>query len=94
VKTHERIRETAREESDFMRLVHTITLKHGRASFDTRNGIPSTPQPLHSFSYEVELPRGESIDPIGQRLRRLEGRMARVTKAANSAESSAGETIA
>jgi len=89
VKMHQRIRETAREESDFMSLVHTITLKHGRASFDTRNGVPSAPQPLHSFSYEMELPRGESIDPIGQRLRRLEARMARVTKPANSKERSA-----
>jgi hypothetical protein len=66
-----RIAEQARSQSVMMSLIHRVPLKYGRASFAFHDGQLSSPEPLHSFSYGVELPRGEVLDPIGQLILRI-----------------------
>jgi hypothetical protein len=61
-----------RKQSIFLDLVKRVTLKYGRSSFHRYAESLSTPEPLHSFSHTVELPRGEVLDPIGQLIQRIQ----------------------
>ena len=75
-RMHERVMEETRKQSVLMSLVHRVPLKYGNSSFSDRDGVLSDPSVLGSFSHEVELPRGEMIDPIGQLLMRINLRRA------------------
>jgi hypothetical protein len=65
-RMNERIMEEARKRSVMLSLVTRVPLKYGRAFFSDHGGTLSEPVPLNSYSHEMEMPRGEVVDPIGQ----------------------------
>ncbi len=71
-KMQSRIMEEARRASAILDLIRRIPLKYGRGFFSrNEEGGFSTTAPLTSFSHEVEIPRGEVINPVGFALHRL-----------------------
>lgn len=73
--------EAARDQSAFLQLVKRVPLKYGRGFSIDRDGMASSPTELNSFSYEVEVPRGEVTDPLGQTMLRLNWRNEGVSEA-------------
>ena len=73
-KHHAEIMDAAENQSVIMQLVQRVTLKYGRAFAVERDGVALPPQELNTFSHEVEIPRGELADPLGERLKRMERR--------------------
>lgn len=66
------VMEAAQNRSVLLQLVRRVPLKYGRGFTFQRPGSAADPSPLHSFEYELEIPRGELIDPMGQTGRRLQ----------------------
>jgi hypothetical protein len=67
-----KILDEASKRSVLMELVRRVPLKYGRGFFSrTEDGKFSTTEGLKSFSQEVELPRGEVINPVGMAVQRL-----------------------
>jgi hypothetical protein len=66
------VMEAAQNRSVMSQLVRRVPLKYGRGFAFQRPGGAADPNPLHAFEYEMEIPRGELIDPIGQTARRLQ----------------------
>jgi hypothetical protein len=82
-----RIMNDARRRSTLLSLVNRVPLKYGRAWLDERVGDLSEPSKLATFSHEVELPRGEIIDPVGHGIRRLRLRRTCLTDPSDHTES-------
>jgi hypothetical protein len=70
-KLHEAAMERERSKSTILNLVTRVPLKYGRAFFFEGDGEFSDPSPLHSYEHEIEIPRGELIDPVGSAYQRL-----------------------
>jgi hypothetical protein len=66
------VMEAAQNRSVLLQLVRRVPLKYGRGFAFQHAGAAAAPNPLHAFEYELEIPRGELIDPIGQAARRLQ----------------------
>lgn len=64
-----RAREDASKESILRKIVTEIPLKAGRGCFRYIHGEYREPSTLSSFSYEMELPRREILDPVGNAIR-------------------------
>jgi hypothetical protein len=82
--------ERANEKSVFLNLVRRVPLKYGRASFFEREGTFSEPTNLHTYSHEMEMPRGELVDPLGQSYQRLQWRHAGLAAEQEAPETTAG----
>lgn len=71
-KMQSKIMDEARRTSAILDVMQRIPLKYGRGFFSrNEEGGFSTTAPLTSFSHEVEIPRGEVINPVGFALHRL-----------------------
>jgi hypothetical protein len=68
--------EEADKHSVVMRLATRVPLKHGGGFFMEQDDDFTVPSGLGEFSYSVEMPRGELIDPVGQEIGRIEWRSA------------------
>jgi len=68
-KQMERARENASQKSIVRQLATEIPLKAGRGCFNHVHGEYSEPSQLSSFSYSMELPRREILDPVGNAIR-------------------------
>jgi len=69
--------EKAREESVIQSLFRSVPLKYGSGFYQVEGEGPSEPVPLSEISSEMEIPRGELIDPVGQAYKRIRFRTAR-----------------
>ena len=68
------IMEQARKRSVLSLLAHHVPLKFGASFFTEIEGTFTEPTRLGSISHELELARGERVDPLGQQLQRLRWR--------------------
>lgn len=69
--------QVAKEEEDksiLRKLCTTITVLGGRRCFSDQSGGFSSRSGFHEFRMSIEAPRGERIDPIGQRVARFRWR--------------------
>lgn len=62
-------REEASEQSILRQIATQIPLKAGNGCFSYRNGHFGEANQLSSFSYSIELPRREVLDPVGYAIR-------------------------
>lgn len=62
-------REEASEQSILRQIATQIPLKAGKGCFSYRNGHFGEANQLSSFSYSIELPRREVLDPVGYAIR-------------------------
>ena len=58
------------DESGFMGMIPTVPVKYGRSTIPSGFGSVESSQPMMSVRTDVELPRGEIIDPVGQMINR------------------------
>lgn len=72
-----RAREDAEDQSIVRQIATQIPLKAGRGCFSHRHGGYDAPMTLRSFSYSVEVPRREVLDPVGNAIRGFEFRNAK-----------------
>lgn len=68
-KQMEKSREAAAEQSIFRQIATQIPLKAGKGCFSYRDGNFGDSSQLSSFSYSIELPRREVLDPVGYAIR-------------------------
>lgn len=68
-KQMEKSREEAAEQSIFRQISTQIPLKAGKGCFSYRDGCFGEANQLSSFSYSIELPRREVLDPVGYAIR-------------------------
>ena len=66
--------------SSIFDMVTNVTLKAGVGFFDHSGGEYRLPSPLHTFSYSIEIPRREALDPIGNAIRGIGMRTAKRKK--------------
>jgi len=67
----------ARKESVFAQLVTQVHLKAGLSSFQYLHEDFTEPMTLKSISYSIEMPRRESLDPVGNAYRLHTNRLAK-----------------
>lgn len=68
-KQMEKSREEAAEQSIFRQIATQIPLKAGKGCFSYHDGNFGNTNHLSSFSYSIELPRREVLDPVGYAIR-------------------------
>ncbi|QBJ79241.1 hypothetical protein [Aquitalea sp. USM4] len=68
-KQMEKSREEAAKQSIFRKIATQISLKAGKGCFSYHDGNFREPSQLSSFSYSIELPRREVLDPVGYAIR-------------------------
>lgn len=68
-KQMEKSREEAAEQSIFRQIATQIPLKAGKGCFSYRDGKFGEASQLSSFSYSIELPQREVLDPVGYAIR-------------------------
>ncbi len=61
-------------DSGFLSMITTLHYRSGKTSFGKFGGEYSEHTTPKLISHSAELPRGESIDPVGQKIIRLEGK--------------------
>lgn len=61
----------AKQSSVLLNILPELPLKYGRSHFMEREGGFTEPSKLSPFSFSVEKPRGEVLDPIGQMFQRV-----------------------
>ncbi|NOU67497.1 hypothetical protein GC096_25980 [Paenibacillus sp. LMG 31461] len=71
------IEKNTEENSIFLQIVNRVVLKGGRSSFSRIQGKLTEKTELSRMSLEMEFPRGENIDPIGQAIKRFNWRQCR-----------------
>jgi hypothetical protein len=87
LKQQAAISEEADRRSVLAGLFPRVPLKYGRSFFFVdREGEFTEPSGLGEFSVELELPRGELIDPIGQQIQRLHWQSAGLKEDEDSAQ--------
>lgn len=64
-KAMEKAQEKAQEKSIIQQLMTTVPLKAGKASFSSQDGQYPEASLLHSYSFEVTLPRRHVLDAVG-----------------------------
>lgn len=67
-KAMEKAQEEASKKSIIQQLVTTVPLKAGKASFSSRDGQYPEASPLHTYSFDVTLPRRHVLDAVGYEL--------------------------
>src|SRR5690606_38837294 len=70
-KINKSFKEIEENDGSFLRNIKNIQLKAGKTSFSKYMGQYSKQMELANVSSSAELPRGEFIDPIGQKKLRL-----------------------
>lgn len=74
-KRDQKIFKNAETKSVLRQFCHNIPLKGGRSFFLQQGETFSASTPLREFRGEIEFPRGEMLDPIGQKLHRIQWKM-------------------
>ena len=67
-------KEDQANDTGFLGMVTTLYFRSGKTSFAKFEGEYSGHMEPKLISHSAEMPRGEFIDPVGQKIRRLEGR--------------------
>lgn len=93
LKQQAAISEEADRRSVLASLFLRIPLKYGRSFFMERDGEYTEPSELGEVSVQVELPRGELIDPIGQQIQRLHWQSAGLKENEDSAQVEPAEDV-
>lgn len=66
--------ENQASDTGFLSVVTTLHFRSGKTSFAKFDGEYSAHMEPKLISHSAEMPRGEFIDPVGQKIKRLEGR--------------------
>jgi|GEM_PF-2766476 len=70
-KHYKRLQDQARQKSPLLSIVKNTPIKYGKKFFTMVDGKFTAPTPLTRHSASFEIPKGEMIDPIGQKLMRI-----------------------